>query len=366
MTKSDCDQLARRELRLNAWRYRVGGDALRFICETHQPLPMRPPPQRGTLVLFAHYDPHGLVDPYVVYYVQALKRLGATILFVSGSPRLEPESVEPLRSLCIGIYTRHTLSLDFGSWHLAWNILHERGWSLDDFDRLILANDSVYGPLFPLEEMWGSFEGADMYGSIESAEQVSHLQSFFLAWELNSRTRPFLNDFWGRFRYVVDKYKIVQKYEIGVTRSARMHGLQVKPFISIAAIKDAHQRSPTHQWAQKFSDSSLNNSLYFYDGLIEHLRFPFIKTVLPRTGSPEHDSLKDLSAFIAAHTEYPYALIQANLDRLGCNAIPARPSEKRSRHAPGGRGKETSRSRVRTPSNMAMSDARSGPAGSTS
>ena len=138
---------------LAALRYRVGGDALRFVSETHQEIPAEPPPERRTLVLFAHFDPQGRVDPYVVYYLQALHGLGATIVFVSGSPTLTPDSVAPIRSLCAGVYTRGTLSLDFGCWHLAWSILRNRGWSLEQFDRLVVTNDSVYGPLFSLDEM---------------------------------------------------------------------------------------------------------------------------------------------------------------------------------------------------------------------
>jgi hypothetical protein len=98
-----------------AERYRRDGDALGFVCETHQELPAQPPPGRRTLVFFAHFDLQGVVDPYVVYYLEALHRLGATIVFVSASPTLTPESVAPIRSLCAGIYTRYTLSLDFAA-----------------------------------------------------------------------------------------------------------------------------------------------------------------------------------------------------------------------------------------------------------
>jgi len=205
-----------------AVRYRRDGDALRFICETHQELSSQPPPGRRTLVLFAHFDPQGIVDPYVVYYLKALQGLGATILFVSGSPMLTAEAVAPIRSLCAGIYTRRTLSLDFGSWHLAWCILGQRGWSLDQFDRFVIANDSVFGPLFPIEEMWREFHDADMYGVIENNEWVPHLQSFFLVWDLNSRTRGFLNDFWNDFQYIIAK-----PFVSGSTKSACL-GVLVK------------------------------------------------------------------------------------------------------------------------------------------
>ncbi|MFV0495914.1 rhamnan synthesis F family protein [Mycobacterium sp.] len=300
-----------------AIRYRLNKDALGFICQTHQELPAQPPAGRRTLVLFAHFDPQGIVDPYVVYYLKALHKLGATIIFVSGSPSLTPESVAPIRELCAGVYTRETLSLDFGSWHLAWAIMADRGWSLEQFDRMVIANDSVYGPLFPLEEMWDSFHGADMYGAIESREQVSHLQSFFLAWDLNERSRAFLNDFWNDFHYVVDKQALIRRYEIGLTRRARRAGLSTKAYISTAAIMETYARSPEHQWATRFSETT-NNTLYYWDGLIEHLRFPFLKTILPRLNTPWHDSMRGLPEFLAEHTAYPYRLIQANVDRLGC------------------------------------------------
>ena len=66
---------------------------LDFICETHLELPTQPPPGHRTLVLFAHFDPHGVVDPYVDYYLKALRGLGSTIVFVSGSATLTRESV---------------------------------------------------------------------------------------------------------------------------------------------------------------------------------------------------------------------------------------------------------------------------------
>jgi lipopolysaccharide biosynthesis protein len=299
-----------------AERYRRDGDALGFVCETHQELPAQPPPGRRTLVLFAHFDLQGVVDPYVVYYLEALHRLGATIVFVSASPSLTPESVAPIRSVCAGIYTRHTLSLDFGSWHLAWCLLRARGWSLDQFDRLVIANDSVYGPLYPLEDMWSSFHGADMYGAIESTELKRHLQSYFLAWDLNERTRPFLNDFWDGFEYVVDKLLLIRRYEVGVSTLARRAGLSMKPFLSVDDIRATYGRSPER--AKVLSRwRPVNNAIYYWDGLIEHLRFPFLKASLPRHNAPWQESIQHLREFIERHTDYPYELIQSNVDRLG-------------------------------------------------
>lgn len=302
-----------------AVRHHLHHDTFHFICETHLQLPSQPPAGCRTLVLFAHFDPQGIVDPYVAHYLKALHELGATIVFVSGSPTLTPESVASIRSLCAGIYTRRTLSLDFGSWHLAWSILRHHGWSLDQFDRFVVANDSVFGPLFPLQEMWGSFHDADMYGAIENTQMVTHLQSFFLAWDLNSRTRPFLNQFWDDFQYVVHKGMVIWRYEIGISARARRAGLSVKPFVSAAAIEAAYPSSSAYPWARRRSARN-NGTLYLWDSLIEDFRFPFLKTNLARYDMPWHASMARMRDVIEQHTAYPFQLIQSNVDRLGRKA----------------------------------------------
>jgi len=295
-------------------QYRFSRDALGFLCESYLELPPQPPFGRRTLVLFAHFDLQGIVDPYVTYYLRALHRLGATIVFVSASAILSAETVAPIRPFCAGIYTRRTLSFDFGSWHLAWCILRQRGWSLDQFDRFVIANDSVFGPLFPLEEMWGTFHGADMYGAIENTQMLSHLQSFFLAWDLNSRTRPFLNDLWDEFRYPVHKGTLIWRYEVGLSRRARKAGLGVKPFVSAAAIRTAGGRSSQLLGSKRSGRS--NGTLYFWDGLIEDFRFPFLKATVVRD-KRFHESITHLRDVIEQHTPYPYRLIQSNMERLG-------------------------------------------------
>ena len=311
------------ERTLAAVRHRLGRNTFRFLCETHLELPPQPPRGSRTLVLFAHFDLHGIVDPYVAHYLKALHGLGATIVFVSGSPTLTPESVAPIRSLCAGIYTRRTLSLDFGSWHLAWCILRQRGWSLDQFDRFVIANDSVFGPLFPIEEMWSSFHDADMYGAIENTQIVPHLQSFFLAWDLNPRTRPFLNDFWDHFQYVVHKGTVIWRYEIGLSKRARRAGLSINRSSPPPPSKQpmgAHRRigGPAGAPGEITAPSTV------WDGLIEDFRFPFLKTIVPRSKKPWNASMAHLRDVIEQHTNYPYRLIQSNVDRVGGAAPKAR------------------------------------------
>ena len=311
------------ERTLAAVRHRMYRNTLDFLCETHLELPPHPPPYCRTLVLFAHFDPQGIVDPYVAYYLNALHGLGATIVFVSGSPTLTPESVAGIRAFCAGIYTRRTLSLDFGSWHLAWCILRQRGWSLDHFDRFVIANDSVFGPLFPIEEMWSSFHDADMYGAIENSQMVPHLQSFFLTWDLNARSRQFLNEFWNDFQYVVHKNTLIWRYEVGLSRRARQAGLRIKPFVSADTIRTAYGNSSAHPWAGTYS-GRYNGTLFFWDGLIQDFRFPFLKTALASQADRWRVSIPHMRDVIEQGTSYPYRLIESNVERFGISQSASR------------------------------------------
>jgi lipopolysaccharide biosynthesis protein len=304
-------------------------------------------PRTRTLVLFAHHDPGGVIDPYVTHYLEALHQLNTDIIFVSTCPVLTPESVAPIRDLCAAIYTRYNTGYDFGSWHFAWCLLRQASWSLDDFDCIVLANDSVYGPLFPLTEMWDTFHDADMYGAIASTEEGLHLQSFFLAFDINPKTRGFLNKFWNQFEHI-NAAHVIERYELGISNSARTAGLRIKPFITATAAQAAYALAPTYpkftaatladtaELADRWATSPisclraggfptrLNNTIYFWDGLIEHLRFPFLKTRIPRRneptlGLPDGTTIITPTAryrdIIEAHTAYPYPLIQANVDR---------------------------------------------------
>jgi lipopolysaccharide biosynthesis protein len=303
--------------------YRLSKDALRFTVQTLKDLPTEPPDDGRRLVLFAHYDPQDEVDDYVRFYLEKLHLLGWTIIFVSGSPNLRPDSAAKIAPFCSGMYTRRTLSLDFGSWHLGWQQMKRRGWQLAAFDRLLLANDSVYGPLFDLTEMFSQFAGADMYGVTENRELSPHLQSYFLLWDLNGKTRTFIEDFWQEFRYVVRKKELIKRCEIGISQQARKCGLRQKAYISDAAARAVAAQHGDHEHMEEVSARSVNNSLYLWDVLIAHLRCPFLKTDLPRRNRYGSAKIQELSSFLERWTDYDPLLIEHNLERLGIKSKPA-------------------------------------------
>ncbi len=303
----------------SAWRYRFTRDALAYTVQTLQPLPVHPPASATRLVLFAHYDAKDEVDEYVRVYLESLHACGCAIIFVSGSPHLQAAAAETIKPYCAGIFTQHTRSLDFGSWNLAWQQMLRRGWKLEDFQQFILANDSVYGPLFPLQEMLDTFTGADMYGMTESNERGNHLQSFFLVWDIRAKTTKFLRDFWRSFRYVVQKQKLIDRYETGISRRARKKGLRLKAYAPDVDVRAAFERRRgTHEHAGRIvAGEPANNTLLLWDVLLEDFRCPLLKTDLPRNNRYGSQKMLRLAEELRQWTAYDPALIENNLRRLG-------------------------------------------------
>ena len=196
-------------------------------------------------------------------------------------------------------------------------MLRKKGWALEHFDQLILANDSAYGPLFPLAELLSSVGDADLFGASESEEIVPHLQSYFLIFRLNAKTRGFLDEFWTNFRYVLSKARLIWRYEFGISQQARERGLSVRAFVPNATARYVALSLTDHPYREQLIAGNVNNTLYLWDTMIERLRFPFLKTDIPRVNRYQSTRLAVLNEFLAEHTTYPPHLIEDNLRRLG-------------------------------------------------
>jgi lipopolysaccharide biosynthesis protein len=129
--------------------------------------------------LFAHYDKDARVDEYVLRYLSKIRELNFSIVFISAA-RLSPADVERLRADCCDVILRENAGLDFGSWSAGF-AKHRAAIG----GRLLLANDSVYGPIGSLDKVIDRLTRtpADFYGLVESVQRTRHLQSWFLLFE---------------------------------------------------------------------------------------------------------------------------------------------------------------------------------------
>lgn len=177
------------------------------------------------IVLFMHYDGRGFVRRQLLEYMRDLRDNGRDVVFVSNAGRLLPDSRQALEEICAGIILRRNIGYDFGAWRDAIGYL---GLPRADTEEVILANDSVFGPLVPLGDTLRrlDYKAADIWGLTESWQLRYHLQSFFLAFGPAALRAPAWARFWNKVRPVPVKSYVVQRYETGVTQDMLKGGLR--------------------------------------------------------------------------------------------------------------------------------------------
>jgi lipopolysaccharide biosynthesis protein len=221
--------------------------------------------------------------------------------------------------------------------------MQRKGWKLGGFEKCIFANDSVYGPLFNLSEMFSQFVGADMFGVTENTEvwkfagkeeAYPHLQSYFLVWNIQPSTQQFIEEFWNDFRYIVRKDEVIARYEIGISRRARDRGLRIKAYIPNSAARSAAEKDQDHEHREAIRGRDVNNTILLWDTIISCLRCPFLKTVVPRSNPYGSVKIRELSAFLNTWTDYNPQLISRNLERLGLCQMPALAQEPNGSESP--------------------------------
>lgn len=177
------------------------------------------------IVLFMHFDGRGMVRAQLLDYMRDLHANGRTVVFVSNAAKLTPASLEALREICAVVILRRNIGYDFGAWRDAVDYL---GLPRADTEEVILANDSVFGPLLPLGDTLRrlDYAKADIWGLTESWQVRYHLQSFFLAFGPAALRAPAWAKFWRSVRPVPMKYYIVNAYEVGITQAMVKGGLR--------------------------------------------------------------------------------------------------------------------------------------------
>ena len=181
------------------------------------------------LAIFSHYDKHNLIDDYVVYYLNGLKEVCDDIVFVSDC-NLNAEQLEKIEGLVIKIITGKHGEYDFGSYKRGFFATPNTG----EYDEIVFCNDSCYGPLYPLSEMfddmstknidfWGvtqnNFSYEKINGKYKMRKNKPHVQSFFFLIKKNVFASQEFKDFLFKVKKEEDKRDVIINYEEGLTRA---------------------------------------------------------------------------------------------------------------------------------------------------
>lgn len=159
------------------------------------------------LCVFAGYDRDCLIDYHVIYYLRKLHELGCEIVFVSTAEGINPRETEKIRPFCRRVIVRENIGYDFGPWKVGLEYVDD----VKRFSCVILANDSVYGPLQDLRQVFSQMEttNADFWGITDSWRYQHHLQSYFLVFRTRALHSKEFQEFWTNLPYYVFKHSVI-------------------------------------------------------------------------------------------------------------------------------------------------------------
>jgi lipopolysaccharide biosynthesis protein len=271
------------------------------------------PSYERPVCLFCSYDKDSSVKESVYYYLNALKLAGFDIIFISTSEMIGDADLEKLSGYCIRIMCRENKGYDFYGWKTAL----EKYPQYKLHSGLLLANDSVLGPLFDFSDIVARLENsdADIIGMTNSFQFHPHLQSYFLYCKKKVILSEEFAHFFQKVEVLELKIAIIRRYEVGFSRLLGRH-------FRIMALYDLRQLVARVGYYEK--PVKWVNPFLLWKPLITEFKFPFLKKSL-LTGKKVKD-IGEIPEVIARYTTYDlYTLAgypSSYCQKLGSSLVP--------------------------------------------
>ncbi|MDQ6794129.1 MAG: rhamnan synthesis F family protein [Chloroflexota bacterium] len=279
------------------------------------------PRERDRICLFAHFDPQGRIDPYVEHHIRVLASSGFDVILSSTSQRLDADDVRRVLPLCRAVMRRDNIGLDFGSWQAAMATFPDV-WT---YDRMLLTNDTLFGPFSDLGAVFAKMENAAelVCGLNDSLETAPHLQSFFLYFKSPLLQDPAFRRFWQRFRFSFRKRRIIDSGEIGLSQYLMKAGYQLFPVYPIRdLLQVAQAMGQRFQYHERLTTLPVNASLMMWDILLTDFDYPYIKAELLRSNRFDSRAVANWRVLIPPSASAVADDVERYLKRVGVFAVP--------------------------------------------
>jgi hypothetical protein len=245
----------------------------RTILATH------PVKERGSkkLCFFASYDTTSQLSPFVRLYLEELQRCGFDIVFCTTSPELRPDTLVALSGLCHLVIHRENIGHDFASWKACFQLTPD--WR--DSESLLITNDSIFGPLYPLSGIFDKMDGSSTpcWGMNDSNERAYHLQSCFVYVKHVAFQSKRFARFWRSVSLLTEKYDIVKFYELGLSQALFRDGMQFEVLFPCEKIrKVCLSLGARYQYPKLLEAKTFNASLLCAYEMVSEMGYPFVKT----------------------------------------------------------------------------------------
>ncbi len=251
-----------------------------------------------SVALYVHYSATGGVSRMVVDQLEILRGSGFAVVFISMVARISDLDWHAVGQACALVVQRANFGRDFGAWQ---DLMPEVSRRWPALRELMLVNDSVLGPIYPLEPVLdGMRAGGDgLFGLTDSVQGGAHLQSYMLL-ARGSAAIADLMRFVRRLHVSHSKWLLVQLGEVRLARWMRRRGHRVAALFGYerliasvlsdpaerARLGGSHaklrhlERLPADQAAALLREWPLNPTHHLWHVLATRFGYPFLKTEL--------------------------------------------------------------------------------------
>ena len=270
------------------------------------------------LGIFCMHDSEGIVDDYIIYLLQEMKKILAHLSIVCNG-ELTPESQIKLEKITDDILIRENSGLDVEAWRQA--ILQK---NLSDYDELILFNDTFFGPLYPLAEVFDEMDrrepNADFWGLTVHGETLDtigfspygyipeYIQPyFFVIRQKMLHSQKFL-DYWTVEEENPDDERVILRRRFCFTKFFYHNGFDYAIFCDTRALEREY-------------DLNIDQDVINAEKLIRDYKLPILRRKVFFTDRKDYvkenygDIPRHTLNFVQASTNYDVNLIWENLLR---------------------------------------------------
>lgn len=188
--------------------------------------------------VYVFYDKNGKADRYCDVFLKGLKK-EVEFLQVIVNGEIDDSSYNRLEAIADDILVRPNEGYDVTAYKTG--ILKPGFEKLAGFDEVIICNDTLYGPLYPLNEMfekmnstdvdfWGltNFHGVgfDPFGTVEYGYLPKHIQSFFMVFRRSLVESSEFQNFWSKFPVVNGYEQAIGLFEASFTKRFEDYGFK--------------------------------------------------------------------------------------------------------------------------------------------
>jgi len=247
------------------------------------------------VIIFSHFDKDNIIDPYVQFCLNEMHKIGWVIIFVTSCHKLAKNEIAKIEQIVCTVILSDGNGRDWGNYALGFRFAYE----LAIPSKLILMNDSVYGPFHSIKNIFkkaDSFD-ADFWGLTDSPQHRYHLQSYFLYFKPSICLHQTFINYWESFIPQPNKDLIIERNEIDFSQHFINLGFNPAALYPYSDLVKIGRSSNYAASSLLKKNEHVNPSHYFWDILLVFYKFPFIKVELLRDNPsqiPGIDLVRDI------------------------------------------------------------------------